>query len=205
MVLLAVFFATGCSLFTRFDDKGDSLLEEATGGVTGGVTETHAPGSLDLSFDADGKVVTPVSSSNNDLAQAVAIQSDGKIVVAGNANTGGSFDFAVARYNADGSLDAMPVIDLGSPSDEAYAVAIQSDGKIVVAGTTYIGTTHDFTLLRLNADVTPDTSFGMGIVITDFGYEDYGNAMAIDSDGKIVVVGHSNNGADDFAVARYWP
>ncbi len=131
----------------------------------------------------------------------MAIQSDGKIVVAGSS---GNADFAVARYNADGSLDAMSVIDLG-PSDEAYAVAIQSDGKIVVAGTTYIGTTHDFTLLRLNADVTPDTSFGMGIVITDFGYEDYGNAMAIDSDGKIVVVGHSNNGADDFAVARYWP
>ena len=108
-------------------------------------------GSLDNTFDGDGKVTTDFL-NGNDFARSVAIQSDGKIVAAVLCRTGPADgdDFAVARYNADGSLDTsfdgdgkltthVVVLD-----DEAYSVAVQSDGKTVVAGYTWNGLTLDF-------------------------------------------------------------
>ncbi len=100
-----------------------------------------APGDLDLTFSGDGKL-TDFLSRGDDSARGVAIQPDGKIVVAGTSWTGqvrGS-DFAVVRYNTDGSLDTTfgtggkVTTDFNSSYDFANAVAIQQDGKIVVAG-----------------------------------------------------------------------
>ena len=143
-------------------------------------------------------------------ASALAIQADGKIVVAGGAGYG------VARFNSDGTLDASfggdgkVMTDFTSGSDYAPGVAIQADGKIVVVGTAGSWPDTKFALARFNSDGTLDASFGVGgKVMTDFtsGY-DYASGVAIQTDGKIVVVGGPGStgpGPYDtkFALARY--
>ncbi len=176
----------------------------------------NSDGTLDISFDADGKVTTPIL-SGIDQANAVAIQSDGKIVAAGAAYHGTtlSYDFALARYNSNGSLDnsfdadGKVVTDFLSGSDGAFALAIQSDGKIVAVGyaTDPSLSRNYFALARYNSNGSLDTTFGGGdgLVTTDFGNNAYGYGMAIQSNGKIVVAGYLYLGAgnEDFALARY--
>ena len=160
-------------------------------------------GRLDASFGKGGKVLTDLG--GEDYALAVAIQHDGKIVATG---LGWDTEFALARYTPDGRLDASfgkggKVLESfsGYPN-YASAVAIQGDGKIVAAGTTsYL----DFALARYTPDGRLDPSFGTGAVVeTDFSsdYPDYGEAVAIQDDGKIVAAG---DGDRDFALARYTP
>ena len=171
-----------------------------------------APGSLDLTFNPGGKLVTPIGSADS-IGYAVAAQSDGKIVVAGYSNNGTNDDFAVARYNTDGSLDTGFGTDgkvttaIGSGSDVGRAMAVQSDGKIVVAGYSSNGTNDDFAVARYNADGTLDTGFGTGgKATTAIGSgSNRAYAVAIHSDGKIVVAGESVNseGDNDIAVVRY--
>jgi uncharacterized delta-60 repeat protein len=153
-------------------------------------------GSLDTSFGHDGKVTTDFSSLT-DIAYSVAIQHDGKIVAAGWGNGG----FALARYNVDGSLDTTfsgdgkLTIDFGS-SAYAYSMAIQADGKIVVAGMS----DYNFALARLNIDGSLDITFsGDGLVTTDFGGYDTSLSVAIQTDGKIVLGGYTQQEA-----APYW-
>ena len=179
-------------------------------------------GSLDTSFGATGKVTTPIG-SGYDYANAVAIQSDGKIVAAGSASNSSNYDFALVRYDTEGLLDTsfnttgIVIIAIGSGYDYANAVVIQSGGKIVVAGTSYNGNDYDFTLARYNTNGSLDTSFGAsvlcpilsnctGIVTTDIGgsSNDSAKSVAIQPDGKIVAVGHASNSNDtDFALVRY--
>jgi uncharacterized delta-60 repeat protein len=136
----------------------------------------NADGSPDTTFGGgDGIVTTDIASSSN-YANAVALQTDGKIVVAGNAfanSFAGTSDIAVLRYNTDGSLDTA---GFGSPNgyvttnvgafDNGFAVAVQSDNKIVVAGNADAGTGDRLALLRYNAngslDTDPTTGFGGG-------------------------------------------
>lgn len=171
----------------------------------------NTDGSLDTSFDSDGKVTTQVFSSQS-LAAAVVIQTDGKIVAVGSSATSSSRDFALVRYNTDGSLDSSfgnggkvttPILN---GSDHATAVTLQSDGKIVVAGRSYNGSNDDFALARYNPDGTLDTSFdGDGKVTTSVINGGYANAVAVQSDGKIVTAGTCGNGYyfTDFALVRY--
>ena len=112
-------------------------------------------GSLDPTFDTDGKVLTDFGSIN-DQAYAVALQPDGKIIAVGTGSTGNIDDFALARYNSDGTLDTSfdtdgKVTTDSGGQDLAYGVAVQPDGKIVVAGVLQIGFdnfTRDFQLIR---------------------------------------------------------
>jgi uncharacterized delta-60 repeat protein len=112
---------------------------------------------LDTTFDTDGKVTTQVGSST-DEAKSVVLQSDGKIVVAGSSNNGSNSDFAVVRYNSNGSLDTTfntngkVTTQVGSSTEEAKSVVLQSDGKIVVAGFSYNGSNSDFAVVRYNSD-----------------------------------------------------
>src|SRR3990167_10464207 len=167
-------------------------------------------------YNTNGSLDTKVTTSNDfsaDVAYSVAIQSDGKIVVAGSSdNNGSNNDFALVRYNTNGSLDTtfnstgIVTTAIGSNTDVANSVAIQSDGKIVVAGYSYNGSNNDFALVRYNTDGSLDTTFNStGIVTTAIGSStDAANSVAIQSDGKIVVAGYSNNGSDyDFALVRY--
>ena len=173
-----------------------------------------AIGALDPAFGVNGVVVKDIL-HGNDFGFAVAVQSDNKVLVAGRADSGTSTgnDFAVARFNADGSLDTtfgsggVVTTDLGAPTDSAYSIAVQSDGKIVVAGDTLTPlTSSDFALVRYNSNGSLDTSFGTaGIVETDFsGQTDNAAAMKIDASGNIIVVGSTLiDGLPQFAVARY--
>jgi uncharacterized delta-60 repeat protein len=170
-------------------------------------------GSLDTTFSGDGWVRTDFLGSA-DEAKAVAIQPDGRIIVAGYAMNGTHYDFALLRYLANGSLDTSfgvggkVTTDLTGDQDQIKAIAIQPDGKIVAVGPVKNGSRlHDFAVARYNSNGTLDTSFGVGgWVATDyFGGQDFAYAVALQTDGKIVVAGAADI-ADDlaaFAVARY--
>jgi uncharacterized delta-60 repeat protein len=170
------------------------------------------PGNLDLTFSTDGKLTT--SFAVDDYAEAVAIQSNGRIVVAGYSGPSGNRDFAVARYNGNGTLDASfstdgkQTTDFFGENDFVLAVAIQDDGKIIAAGqvsSENAGT--DFGLARYNTNGTLDATFsGDGLVTTDFsGGNDSAADILIQPNGKIVVGGlaQSNGTGNDFALARY--
>jgi uncharacterized delta-60 repeat protein len=183
-------------------------------GYTFALARYNTDGSLDTTFDSDGKCTTAITARNS-RATSVAIQSDGKIVVAGYADVGGpNYDFALARYNPDGSLDitfdgdGMLTTSIGTGVDQVYAMAIQADGKIVVAGCANMGgQDYDVALARYNADGSLDTTFdGDGKLTTAIGAgREQANAMIIQSDGKIVVAGYAYMGSQDYdvALARY--
>ena len=169
------------------------------------------PGSLDTSFGDSGKVTTSIG-IGSDHVRGLAVQSDGKIVVAGYSHNGTDLDFALARYDADGSLDVSfgddgkVTTSIGTREDHTHGMAIQPDGKIVVVGHTHSENDLDFAVVRYDADGSLDTSFGDGgMVTTSFGPGwDYGQAVTVQPDGKIVVIGHTyNDNEQDFAVARY--
>jgi uncharacterized delta-60 repeat protein len=178
-------------------------------GLAGAQDSSLAAGTLDPTFGAGGKVLTDFGGTP-DFASAIAVQRDGRIVAAGSSFRDGSADFAVARYNPDGSLDAsfgdsgMVVTDFGG-FDLGLAVAVQRDGKIVVAGSSQQPGTGDLALARYDKDGSLDATFGTGgMVLTDLGGFDQANAIAIQADGKIVVAGYSNaHGSYDFALIRY--
>jgi uncharacterized delta-60 repeat protein len=140
------------------------------------------------------------------------VQSDGKIVAVGWSRQNGVDGFGIGRYKPDGALDpsfgsAGKLSFTDSRLGQHYAVALQADGKIVVAGTTNALGSDDFVLARFLPNGRLDTRFGKkGIVITDFGIADAVAAIAIQPDGKIVAAGSASGGSnDDFAVARYLP
>lgn len=169
-------------------------------------------GSLDPTFDGDGMVTTQVG-GYSESAYDIALQQDGKIVAVGSTAPGGyCCQFAVARFNPNGSPDTSfdgdgKVVTPFAGLTEAFAVAIQPDGKIVVGGHAYspIGG-GGFALARYNADGSLDTTFdGDGKVVTSFPgstSDDAISAIAIQPDGKIVVSGSGGPG-HDFLVARY--
>jgi uncharacterized delta-60 repeat protein len=180
------------------------------------VARYNANGTLDSTFGPNhtGIVSLPPSGSyHNDEAFGVVIQADGKIVAVGNVSPARYYDeWALARFNSDGSLDGtfgsggeviQEVVAGAGVSDIAFAVAMQSDGKIVAAGThSYGGSAESFALGRFNSDGSLDSTFnGTGIVTTQVGTGSDARGMAIQpADGKIVVAGGSSLGA---AVARY--
>jgi uncharacterized delta-60 repeat protein len=204
------------------DDKAYSLAIQSDGKIVAAgdsfndrrsqfaLVRYEADGSLDTSFGTSGKVTTAIGSRAE--LDSIALQGDGKIVAAGFSSSGRKDNFALARFNVDGSLDASFGIGgkvttaIGSSDDFVKSIALQSNGKIVVAGISYNGVRRYFALARYNVDGSLDTSFGSdGKVITAIGSsEDYVQSIAIQGNGKIVAVGLSFNGSEyDFALARY--
>jgi uncharacterized delta-60 repeat protein len=170
-------------------------------------------GTLDAGFGTGGKVTTDFL-VGSDVAQALVIQSDGKIIAVGWAFNGTNNDFAMARYNIDGTLDTgcggngKVMRDIAGTHDEASAVAIQSDGKIVVGGNTQVGTQRDFAIARFTSFCSVDTNFSATQVVTaDFaGKDDRIAALSIQSDGKIIATGYAATATgDDFAMVRLNP
>ncbi len=155
------------------------------------------PGDLDPTFGNNGKVVT-VLGQRSEWANDMVVQADGKLLVIGASQDPDwalSFGFVLARYNADGTLDASfgdggkVATVFGSTSANGMAIALQADGKIVAAGQTGGNWAGDFLVARFNVDGSPDASFGAdGVVTTDLGRaDDSGTAVAIQSDGKIII------------------
>jgi uncharacterized delta-60 repeat protein len=174
-------------------------------------------GTLDPTFGWGGIVLTDFLQFY-DEGLSVALQTDGKIVVAGRANRpNGQADFAIVRYNQNGSLDTSfgwggrVMTEFFGGVDIALAIVVQQDGKLVVAGfATRVATGADFAMVRYNTNGSLDTTFGWGgFVTTDFtGSTDAITKLLLQPDGKFVATGltfSSGNGNFDYAVARYLP
>ena len=236
-------FGTGGKVVTDFNNSVDILNDLvlqpdgkviAVGSTRSGssphiaLVRYNQNGTLDTSFGTGGKVITQISTS--DVADAVAVQPDGKIVIGGSTNLPSSVDssFALARYNPNGTLDAtfgnggVVLTNIGDNLDGITALAIRLDGKIVVAGfRAYFRPpgeerNSDIALARYNADGSLDLSFGInGVTISDFGpvpgyFADDATSLKLTADGRIIICGDSDGGGYyDFLVARYsadgWP
>lgn len=208
--------AYGIAIQTNGKIVAVGFSEEISGDTNFALARYNSDGSLDLGFNGGFPIITSVA-GNDSIGLDVALQGDGKIVVAGQANE----NVAVARYNLDGSPDLLfsgdgqvtTDLDLGS-DDDAFAVGIQADGKVVAAGSSFSYDTFEsqFALVRYGTDGVIDTSFSSdGIVLagTDGGY-DRGRDMVIQPNGKVLVAGTSyfeNNDIDkyddDFSLARF--
>ncbi|MEO7960719.1 MAG: T9SS type A sorting domain-containing protein [Ginsengibacter sp.] len=160
------------------------------------VARYNIDGSPDLTFSVDGMQTTDFGNGNSG-ANSVAIQSDGRIIAGGKAANGSNNDLAIARYTADGNLDASFEGDgkltagLVAFNTSYTCTQVQKDGKIVTAGKAWNGNDFDFAVARYNKDGSLDNTFsGDGKQITDFNAEDnYANAIAIQNDGKIIIAG----------------
>jgi uncharacterized delta-60 repeat protein len=170
--------------------------------VLPGFRAAHAaPADLDPGFGTGGKVSTGFGGTS-DLAAALVLQPDGKLVAAGYMNSGGTLNFALARYNPSGSLDltfgtgGKVTTDFGG-SEVVIAIVRQPDGKLVAAGYS----SGNFALARYNPSGSLDLTFGTGgKVTTDFDGTDFAYALVLQPDGKLVAGGFSDS---NFALARY--
>jgi uncharacterized delta-60 repeat protein len=223
-------FGVGGRVLTDFsggNDSGRSVALMADGRIVVAGSATvgsvkrfalarySADGVLDSTFNGAGKTTT-LFTSGSAVANAVAVLADGSVVAAGaatNLSTAAS-DLAAVRYLGNGAVDASfgssgwLTLDLGGDGDVAYAMAMQSDGKLVIAGSNLDNSTgaSDFCLVRISASGAIDTTFGAGgSVVTDFyGEYDQPTSMTLAADGRIVVAGLATlSGVTGIGVARY--
>jgi uncharacterized delta-60 repeat protein len=184
----------------------------AVAGAGFALVRYNTDGSLDASFGVGGKLTTQFDGGSS--AAGVAIQSDGKIVAAGFAGVLSNSSFALVRYNSDGSLDtgfgaSGKVTTQFGASSSVNAITIQPDGKIVAAGVAgELNKASSFAVARYNSDGSLDTSFGTsGVVTTGLLDSSDANAIATQSDGKIVLAGHASTinaqRVSFFGLARY--
>jgi uncharacterized delta-60 repeat protein len=223
-------FGVGGKVTTDFSggfDEAFALALTSTRILAVGVATTSATGrdlaiarysfdgSLDVAWANAGKVTTDLTGSTPQQALAVAVQADGRTVIAG-WSAKSSLDFALARFNIDGSLDAtfgsggLVLTDIRGGLDEATAVLIQPDGKIVAGGLANDPATNafQFGLARYGSDGALDPTFGAGgkVATPLRGADDELVALALQGDGKIVAAGVSldpSSGHYAFAVARF--
>ena len=250
-------FGTGGTVFTDFNGLGDlaqtSVLQpdgkivlagwvyvNTVSEYDFGLARYNADGTLDTTFDGDGKIVTPIGNNLSELVRGMSLAPDGKLVVAGelynppSGNIQGNRDIVAVRYNPNGSLDTSFDGDgkfvygsnQGDRSESAGDTIVQPDGKILITGRSFLRTesvpggtvSHtELMIIRLNMNGSLDMSFGSGgITFTDFGIVtpppdqrprtgDSGEAIALQPDGKIVVAGEAvlGNGDYRFVIARY--
>lgn len=169
-------------------------------------------GKLDSSFGENGKTITSIGTIS-DAGRSIALQSDGKIIVAGYSNSSSNSIFALIRYNDDGSLDSSFDSDgkvtttIGIANSIIRTIAIQSDEKIIVSGYSYSKSSFDYEVVvaRYNKNGSLDNSFGNGGIITtdNLNGNDYGESILIQKDKKILVAGYSFTGF--VSLIRYNP
>jgi uncharacterized delta-60 repeat protein len=218
-------FGTAGKTTTRFaGDAGASAAVLQSGkvvaagfAVTGATTDfaltRYRPnGTLDASFGNQGRVTTDIAGGAGDVATALAVQADGKLVAAGLTSGPAGQDFALVRYRPNGTVDpsfgnhGRVTTDFAGGADAAHALVIQPDGKLVAAGSATFGTNQDFAIARYNPNGSPDLSFGTGgrstiDIVGDF---DEARALVLKG-GKLVAAGFTFTGdaaTGDFALAR---
>jgi len=211
----------------NFDDRAEAIAIQTDGkiivvGQTGlsasnpslfgdhnfSVCRLNSDGTLDNTFDGDGKVLIPTGDFAG-LGTSLAIQADGKILVAGRGFYNATAeDFTIARLNTDGSLDnsfdgdGIAAIPIGFTDDVCYSVALQTDGKIVLAGQSYSDDVsffgYGFSVVRLNTNGSLDNSFdndGKKFIKVSNSLNSAAFDVALQGDGKIVLAGVSRNDA----------
>lgn len=172
------------------------------------VARYNTNGNLDDTFGDNGTVMT--NFGGNDQCNSIAIQEDGKIVASGFSLVNGDVKVAVVRYLDNGSMDysfdqdGKTVIDASDYSDYSHDMILQGDGKIILTGTKSNSANEDCLTVRLNSDGSIDNTFNAdGVVWTDFaGTSNYGEAIAVQADGKVLSAGHHYN-SGDFTLVRY--
>ncbi|MFH1227686.1 MAG: delta-60 repeat domain-containing protein [Planctomycetota bacterium] len=177
-----------------------------TNPLLGGAPVSFSTGITDTAFGNNGRAIA-VLGPGNDYARAVVLQPDGKIILAGSAGD----DFGLARLNSDGTIDdafgisGTVTSDFGGNQDCAQAVAIQPDGKIILAGRARIGGNDRIALARYTVTGTLDAAFGAGgLVTTALGTQSGAYACIVQPDGKILAGGWADYGPSAcFALARY--
>jgi uncharacterized delta-60 repeat protein len=201
------------------------LVAVGTTSTSGGnfhlaVLRYNTDGSLDTTFGSGGEVLDNFPNGNpggsDDSANAVVLQPDGKIVIVGSfVDSTQRGDAGLARYNSDGSPDTsfngsgkQTLIVPNGVNDGLNAVALQSNGQIVAAGSNGVPGGSYLIVARYNADGTIDTGFGSsGITSTKFttGGNDGASSVLLQSDGRIVAAGTANAGGSNsnFSLARY--
>ena len=216
--------------FMTFDVAVQADGKSVAVGIKNGdfaVMRFDAQGKPDASFGPGGLRTTDFGGAKGDYAKRVAVQGDGKIVVAGlkiNSGVGlnAKSNFAVARYNANGTLDAGfgaggKLTVLGQENTFTMAgLGIQPGGKIVFSSTVKRGGDNDFIVVRLHASGMLDNTFGeksgssfKGYAIAGFGGSEHAHAQLIEPNGKIIVAGTQHGGTQvnspsgQFALARF--
>ena len=202
--------------FTGFDAAVQSLLIHADKKIIAGGSVTKSgttqfslaryniDGSLDETFGNLGQAITDYPELM--VMSSMALQSDGKIIVAGNLyNSSISISrFVLVRFDSNGILDTSFGIDgrvitnISDKLDRIASVIIQNDGKIIASGATSDDTTFsDFAMVRYNSDGTLDTNFGNnGVVVTSLQVWDYANAITIQNDNEIIIAGATSKDFD---------
>ncbi|EDP74720.1 hypothetical protein [Hydrogenivirga sp. 128-5-R1-1] len=191
--------------------------------VTNVNVNCYDSGSLDTSFNSKGFVTHHNAAGGNgrDNGKAITTDDQGRILVAGQSHNGSDFDLSLWRYNPDGTLDTsfgtkgfVTHHDAagGGGSDRVYSITTDNQGKILVTGESDNGSDMDMVIWRFHPDGTLDTTFGTGGVVVHHNAAggnggDTGRSIAIDSQGRILVTGHSRNGSgnDDMVIWRYNP
>lgn len=187
---------------------GKIVVDGTSGYGSLAIARFNSDGSLDSSFSGDGKQTTSLD-GNGVFGRALAIQPDGKIIATGVARYSDENDFAIVRYNTDGSLDSTfsgdgidTAVSFGEFGSSADAVALQADGKIVAGGE--VGSSGGFALARYNTDGSVDATFsGDGEQVTQINGGGEISGLAVQSNGKIVATGTANYSSHLFALARY--
>lgn len=175
-------------------------------------------GTLDPFFGEGGKVSIDFSGDEDD-AFSVALQNDQKMIIAGRSKQlSGTYDFALARLNPDGSLDQSfgdngKIVQSLGPFSTVSDVLVKTDGKIIVVGIRYnynsasVTESSNIAICRYTNDGLLDSTFGVnGIITYDLsGTYDFAYSGDIQNDGKIVIVGHTgSNGSGDFLIVRVY-
>jgi uncharacterized delta-60 repeat protein len=172
--------------------------EEDNVRVNVGLARFNADGSLDTTYGTNGIRMTDVQGSNNwDEGRDILALPDNRAAVAVFARHGNNFVMTLARFDANGVYEGATPTPVGPLSDTARALALQSDGKILMVGQVSSNTVNDFGIARYRADGTLDTTFGAnGILTVDFfGSNDDGRDVLVQPDGRIVVGGFARNGS----------
>lgn len=218
------------------NDSGASIAMDGNGKILAAGNSVNAAGNADMviwRYNADGTPDTTFNGAGyvvhngaaggdgSDYGYALTLDSNGKILVAGNSvNAAGNLDMVVWRYNADGTPDTTfngtgYTIHNGAAGGDSHdygiSLAVDGNGKILVSGISWNAEgNYDMAVWRYNADGTLDTTFnGTGYAIHNGAAggngADYGNSLAVDGNGRIVVAGHSRNAAgnDDMVIWRY--
>lgn len=168
------------------------------------VARYNSDGSPDNTFGIGGVVINDLYNEDDkgETARSIAIRNDGKIVLLGNTSEGR----ILIRYNSDGSFDNTFNGNGKKPLNNSpglNSLLIDSDEKMILAGSSWNGSDNDFAIFRFNADGSPDNTFdGDGAKTINFGYDDQASSMAFQLDGKIIIAGTTNNNTINFAIAR---
>lgn len=219
-------FGNGGKVYMDFggDDALASIKVQSDGKIiVGGFSHTTANfqwtlarfdsnGLIDKSFGINDNGIVTTFLGIHSVMNSIALLPDGKIIAIGYRQEQGQDDVAIARYNANGTLDntfgggdGIVTTPIGGSNDRGIAAALQNDGKIIVFGDYNAGSQDKIFLVRYDSNGTPDNSFGSGgKVTTRIGTYDGSRAIAIQTDGKIVVAGTTNmNTSSDTYIARY--